>query len=430
MNKKNVCCIFLSLVFIINAKAQFTEQVYKSTIRTAMLFPYGNQMGLAVIKLNSGEQLELHFDDLEGGYKNYYYTYQLCNADWTPAMVSYFDYVKGYSSNRINTFRNSAIARQRYTHYQAYLPEKNCMPTRSGNYLLRVCLDGDTSKTIFTKRILVVEEKVTVGAQAIQPFSNTNSRTHQRVTIRINGNSLNMTNPHQQVKVVVLQNNRWDNAMNNVPPTFIRGKDMEYNNDNQLVFESGREWRWLDLRSFRFWSDRVDSGTIQAGSNHIYVKPDIPRSGLRYSFYRDLNGMFNVENTDNVNPYWQGDYATVHFNYIPPGNQADPNKDVYLVGKLSDYQVNDNTRMVFNAEKGRYETTLVLKQGFYSYQYAVADRSSKDKKPTIAETEGNYWETENTYQVLVYYRSFGARTDELVSFTSVSSFNGRLNPGF
>jgi hypothetical protein len=430
MNKKNLGCIILSLLFVFHIKAQFTEQVYKSNIRTAMLFPYGNQMGLAVIKLNSGEQLELHFDDLEGGYKNYYYTYQLCNADWTPAMVSYFDYVKGYSSNRISTFRNASIARQKYTHYQAYLPEKNCMPTRSGNYLLRVCLDGDTSKTVFTKRILVVEEKVTVGAQAIQPLSLGNSRTHQRVTIRINANSLNVTNPHQQVKVVVLQNNRWDNAMTNIPPTFIRGKDLEYNNDNQLVFESGREWRWLDLRSIRFWSDRVDSGTIQAGANHIYVKPDIQRSGLRYSFYRDLNGMFSLENTDNVNPYWQGDYATVHFNYIPPGNQTDPNKDVYLVGKLSDYQLNDNTRMVFNAAKGRYETTLVLKQGYYNYQYAVIDRRSNDKKPTITETEGNYWETENTYQVLVYYRSFGARTDELVSFTSVSSYNGRLNPGF
>ena len=102
--------------------AQITENIYRSNIQTAMLFPFGNQMGMPVIKLNSGDQLELHFDDMDADYKNYYYTYQLCNADWTPAMLSYFDYVKEYSNVRINTFRNSSIARQRYTHYQAFLP--------------------------------------------------------------------------------------------------------------------------------------------------------------------------------------------------------------------------------------------------------------------------------------------------------------------
>lgn len=410
--------------------AQITENIYRSNIQTAMLFPFGNQMGMPVIKLNSGDQLELHFDDMDADYKNYYYTYQLCNADWTPAMLSYFDYVKGYSNVRINTFRNSSIARQRYTHYQAFLPEKNCMPSRSGNYILKVCLDGDTSKTVFTKRVLVVEEKVSAGAQVTQPFSSLNNRTHQRMILRINATALNVTNPHQQVKVVVLQNNRWDNCIYNLPPTFVRGKELEYNNDNELVFESGREWRWLDIRSFRFWSDRVAKAEVLADGHHIYVKPDIPRSGLRYSYYRDLNGMFTVENTDNVNPYWQGDYATVHFTYVPNSNQPFTDKDVYLVGKLGDYRQNEQTRMMFNAEKGVYETTAKLKQGYYSYQYATVNNRTGEKRMMITETEGNFWETENTYQVLVYYRSFGARTDELVSYTTMSSYNGRLNPGF
>ena len=167
-----------------------------------------------------------------------------------------------------------------------------------------------------------------------------------------------------------------------------------------------------------------------ADGHHIYVKPDIPRSGLRYSYYRDLNGMFTVENTDNVNPYWQGDYATVHFTYVPNSNQPFTDKDVYLVGKLGDYRQNEQTRMMFNAEKGAYETTAKLKQGYYSYQYATVNNRTGEKRMMITEMEGNFWETENTYQVLVYYRSFGARTDELVSYTTMSSYNGRLNPGF
>lgn len=420
----------LLMAAAISQAQQQTETVFRSNIQTAMLFPYGNQMGMAMIKLNSGDLLELHFDDMDGDYKNYYYTYQLCNADWTPAMISYFDYIKGYTNVRINTFRNSSIAKQRYTHYQAYLPEKNCMPSRSGNYLLKVCLDGDTSKTVFTKRVLVVEEKVTAGVQVIQPFSGATNRTHQRMILRLNANSLNVTNPHQQIKVVALQNNRWDNAIYNLPPTFVRGKELEYNNDNDLIFESGREWRWLDLRSFRFWSDRVDTAVYLADGTHIFTKPDVPRSGMRYSYYRDLNGMFTVENTDNVNPYWQGDYATVHFTFVPPGNNELPGKEVLLIGKLSEYGQNPHSVMMYNAETGAYETTLKLKQGYYSYEYATLNRRTGEKRPLINETEGNFWETENTYQVLVYYRSFGARTDELVSFTTVSSYNGRLNPGF
>lgn len=430
MSKRIFFTFLLLAVFFTGHAQQQTETVFRSNIQTAMLFPYGNQMGMAMIRLNSGDQLELHFDDMDGDYKNYYYTYQLCNADWTPALVSYFDYIKGYTNVRINTFRNSSIAKQRYTHYQAYLPEKNCMPSRSGNYLLKVCLDGDTSKTVFTKRVLVVEEKVTAGVQVIQPFSGTLNRTHQRMILRINANALNMTNPHQQIKVVALQNNRWDNAIYSLVPTFVRGKELEYNSDNDLVFESGREWRWLDLRSFRFWSDRVASAENLADGTHIYAKPDISRAGMRYAFYRDLNGMYTVENTDNINPYWQGDYATVHFHYVPEGNNELADKEVYLVGKLSDYGQNPRSKMTFNAEKGVYETSLRLKQGYYNYEYATLNRRTGEKRPMINETEGNFWETENTYQVLVYFRSFGARTDELVSFTTVSSYNGRLNPGF
>jgi hypothetical protein len=398
MNRIKLMIVLLCSSFC--TRGQIVEAVYKSNIQTAMLFPYGNQMGMPVIKLNSGDQLELHFDDLEGDYKNYYYTYLLCNADWTPAMISYFDYIKGYSNVRINTFRLSSISKQRYTHYQAYLPEKNCMPSRSGNYLLKVCLDGDTSKTVFTKRILVVEEKVTTGVQVIQPFNSQTNRTHQRLILRINASAINTTNPQQQVKVVVLQNNCWDNSIFNPLVTFVRLKDLEFNNDNELVFESGREWRWLDLRSFRFWSDRVAKAEVLADGNHIYAKPDIPRSGMRYNFFRDINGMFTVENTDNVNPYWQGDYATVHFTYLPTGGTGLADRDIYLVGKLNEYKLNDRTRMAFNAEKGVYETTLRLKQGYYNYQYVTVNRLTGDKKPTMSDTEGNFWETENTYQVL------------------------------
>jgi Domain of unknown function (DUF5103) len=426
---------YLILIVIIFSLTRLSAQVYEdglrdSTIGTPMLFPYGNQMGLPIIKLNSSDQLELHFDDITGGYKNYYYTFVLCNADWTAAMVSYFDFVKGYSNNRINTYRVSSIAQQKYTHYQAYLPERTCTPIKSGNYLLKVYLDGDTSKTVFTKRFMVYEEKVNLGTQIVQPLAPKLFKTHQRIITRMNTQSLNLTNAQQQLKIIILQNNRWDNAVQNVLPTFIRGKDIEYNNENDFVFQAGREWRWADLRSFRFWSDRVQKGEQGIGKNTIYLKPDGVRNNLLYSFYRDLNGMYNIETTDNINPYWQGDYAKVYFNFSPPGNTPYIGKELYLIGKMSNYALNAQTKMVFNADKGVYETSLQLKQGYYSYQYMLYSNNGKQVVKDINETEGNYWETENTYQVLVYFKPFGARVDELVGYSTANSLNGRTTIGF
>jgi hypothetical protein len=428
MIMKKILVFILAAATSLFAQGQIEEALFKESIQTALLHPSGNQMGLPVIKLGATAQLELHFDDLDGDYKNYYYTYQLCNADWTPAQLSYFDYVKGYTNNRINTFRLSNLARQRYTHYEAYLPEKNCMPTRSGNYILRVSLDGDTSRTVFIRRFMIVEEKVTIGSQVVQPFNTNFYRSHQRMSIRINAQSLNVTNPQMQLKAVVMQNNRWDNALRNMPPTFIRGKEIEYNNDNELLFESGREWRWLDLRSFRFWSDRIQRIDVNNGKNDIIVKPDAPRSGIRYSYYQDLNGLFSIENSDRNNPNWQSDYGTTHFRFAPPGGQPYLNKDLYLIARFTRYGQAPFAKMSFNDTTGMYETKVFLKQGFYSYQYVLVDR--KDKKINLTETEGNYWETENTYQVLLYYRQLGGRTDELVGFSTISSFNGRVGPGF
>src|SRR5215217_8609605 len=123
----------------------------------------GNQLGYPIISVNSTELLELHFDDLDGRVKNYYYTFQLCNADWTPVDLSTFDYLKGFSQVRLNQYRVAGISQTKYVHYQAVIPDRNCVPSKSGNYLLKVFLDGDTSKVAFTRRILVYEKLAEVG---------------------------------------------------------------------------------------------------------------------------------------------------------------------------------------------------------------------------------------------------------------------------
>ncbi len=410
--------------FLSQAQNIEPDQVYNLSIQQVKLFPVGNPLGYPIIRLGSADQLELHFDDREGGTKAYSYSWQLCNADWSPVNLNSMDYVKGFSQQRITTYRNSSVALTRYTHYQAQLPDRGSVPSRSGNYLLKVFLNGDPNQLAFTRRVLVVDEKAAVGIQVQQPFNNQVFTTHQKLAFTVNMRQLNLVNPMQQIQVVLLQNNRWDNAKTGLKPTFIRQNQLEYNTEQDAVFAAGKEWRWLDLRSFRLQSERVDSAVYAKDGTSVFVKPDFDRSALRVVYYRDGNGMFFNETLDGLNPYWQGDYATVYFSFRPPGGMPF-RQDLYLFGELTNYGKDPQAKMAFNKEKGWYETSLWLKQGYYDYGYALLDDKAGKPVFQLEKTEGNYWETENSYLVLVYYRSLGGRSDELVAVGRVNSLGGR-----
>ncbi len=179
------------------------------------------------------------------------------------------------------------------------------------------------------------------------------------------------------------------------------------------------------MRSIRFESDFIQRKEINGDKTTVFVKPEGPRTNQRYLFYRDFDGWYNITNTDNVNPWWQTDYASVVFTYVPEKNQPLIGSEIHLNGELTGNVIGNTSKMDFNETKGVYEKTLMLKQGFYSYQYLAKDANNKKSIADAELTEGNYWETENYYSVLVYYRSFSGRHDELVGIASTNSRFGR-----
>lgn len=413
---------FLLLLIVARSYAQMNDRIFSAQIKSLQLYPRGNQLGYPLIKLGAVEQLELHFDDLDANVKNYSYTFQLCNADWTPVALSHFDFIKGFSQVRITNYRLSSIAYTRYTHYQAMLPDRNCVPSRSGNYILKVFRDGDTSKIIFTKRMLVAEERAVIAAQIQQPYNGLYFRTHQKVQFKVNLNEgIDVINPQQQIKVAILQNNRWDNAVTGIRPTFFSRRTLEYNTENDAVFPAGKEWRWLDIRSFRLQSDRVADARYSNQRTDIFLRPDADRSGQKFNFYRDANGRYYLQPTETINPLWQSDYASVNFSFVPPGNRPFAGKDVYVLGALNNYELSEDSKMKYNAEKGVYETSLFLKQGYFDYMYVTIDADDPKRRASFEETEGNLWETENEYMILVYYRALAGRADELIGYTRLNS---------
>lgn len=396
------------------------ETVYRSQdIRTAKLYKSGDQTSFPIIPLGSVDGLELHFDDFAAGIKNYYYSYQLCNWDWSPSVLQTFEYTKGFQQVRITNYRSSSITDSRYIHYQASVPDRAAYPTRSGNYLLKVFVNGDTAKTVLTQRFIVVDSKAAVAAQLQQPFNGQLFRTHQKLSVGITTDNRIQTFSPQDLKIVVLQNNNWQTAYHMDRPTITRGNYFEYNDEMYTAMPAGKEWRWLDLRSLRLRSDRVQNIDTKSDTTHVYVKPDASRDGQLYVYYRDMNGRYSIETLESVNPFWQGEYGLVHFTYVPPGGRAFRNADLFLFGEMTNYATDNSGLLVFNEQKSAYETTLYLKQGFYNYSYVTRPRG--DNAIDFSATEGNYWGTENAYTILVYYRPFGARADELVGSATVNS---------
>jgi hypothetical protein len=409
------------------SSAQLTDSVYTNYIGVAQLYQYGNQLSLPVLNLNTDDRVQLEFDDLENRFKNYYYSYVWCDYNWKPIDISPFMYMKGFTQNRITTYRFSSIAFTRYVHYQAILPEQNSYPTKSGNYILKVYLDGDTSKTVLTKRLLVVDTKAAVNATVNQLLGAQNFRTHQKVRFFVGLGDLDAFSAQQQIKVVVLQNNRWDNAQKDIAPTFVRGKVLDYTSENVSVFPGGKEFRWLDLRSFRLQSDRVKSANYGKTYTDIFLKPDEDRSSQRYTFYGDYNGQYMSVTYETINPFWQADYAKVHFYFKSPGGLPYEKAKLYLSSQFTDYELSDRYQLKYNETTGLYECAVFMKQGYYFYTYTLVH---EDGSIMPNQLEGDYWETENNYTILVYYRSFTDRADQLIAVGRTNSQNSRAGFSF
>jgi hypothetical protein len=178
----------------------------------------------------------------------------------------------------------------------------------------------------------------------------------------------------------------------------------------------------VDIRNFRFESDRIKTVDRNTLPMNVYLFNDKQRTNIVYQPYQDYDGFQTIAASElPINAWYQGDYAFVHFSFITDDKLAIPGKDVYIAGQFTNYRYDDSTKLIYNPEKGIYEKTMLLKQGYYPYVYCTKDITDPSAPPEMAYTEGNYWETENTYTVLVYYTSLSYRRDELVGYTTINS---------
>lgn len=416
--KKGVLLVLLSLFN--HALFAQADKILDTSIQTILIFPKGKPLDLPVVHLNSMDELLVQFDDLTAQYQQYYFTIELMDINWQPIDLNPFDYIKGLTQNNIRDYSISSIAQQAYYHYQFSFPTAACRPTKSGNYLMKVFRQSRSNELVFTKRFFVVEQEVSIAASIQEPFDETIAKSHQKIQISLDVKKITFLQP-AALQVAVLQNTRYNNMVVSNAPSFVRGNQMEYNADRDFVFPAGKEARWLDIQNLRFKTDRIAQIQQLGYGTRIILKPDQSRANTPYFTFKDLNGQFIIRNAEGIRSEDQNDYAKVLFTYITKNKVPYQYESLYLAGALTGNQLDINSKMKWNSALGQYEKWLLLKQGYYSYNYIL--RSDKTPEPIhdFRWTEGDHWETENSYTIFVYYRAAGSRYDQIIGFSSLNS---------
>lgn len=414
----------LSVLFVFPLFAQQLEdKVYKEHIQSVRLFPAGTtfdaSINAPVIPLRSGKPLVLLFDDL--AFDPELYTAKLihCDADWQKSQLKDNDFSPTFNEFNIQNYDYSVNTRIPYIHYRFELPAV----TKSGNYIVKVYRQRDESDVILTKRFMVYEEGFTVGAAIVPPSQTSSRQNSQQVNVTVNYSAGEVTKPDEQIKVFIRQNQRWDNAKFLSKPTFMNqsSKILRYESfDGANTFDAGNEFRFVDLRFIR--ANGVNVADIRVETDVVFADGVIekPRPETSYSQYLDLNGQYLVETKDRPggNPEIESEYILMTFRLAIEEN-ANP---VYLIGSLTNWGKSAEAKMEWDAKLGMYMTSLLLKQGWYDYQFAYSNDGEFD--PQFF--EGNYYETENEYEVMVYFRNLGSRYDQLVGYVYLHPNRRRL----
>lgn len=419
-----------------SGRMRYENFTYLKNIKTVQLRREGNELSSPTLDLNGTDKLELSFDDLEGDEKDYSYTFIHCTANWEPSDLLESDFMIGYMEDRIRLFRYSFNTIQRYTHYSLVFPNEDIQLSKSGNYVIKVFAGYDKKQLVLTRRFMLFENKITLETD-VHPASGADTRrSHQEVDFTIYHNGYDINNPFSDLKILLVQNDRWDNSIKDLKPIFIKDKELVYDYERENLFKGGNEFRPFDFRSLHFNSARLDhirfepleapadttDSTIVKYFN-VYLLPDQKKSYMRYySTERDINGKYLITNQDvkNSNADTEADYAFVHFSLPYPSPIADGN--LYVGGELTDWAFTNENKMNYNYSEKSYECTLYLKQGYYNYEYFfLGDGISKADETYI---EGNHSETENAYAIYVYHREIGSRYDRLIGIKFVNSAFG------
>jgi hypothetical protein len=397
--------LFFCFLCVVQFGFSQTDDMDAAHIKTIILKPVAINSYAPIVQL--GEKLQLTFDDLNADEHTYSYKIEHCNMDWGKSNLLKSEFVNGFAEDRIRAYENSFNTLQPYTNYSVTIPNETTKLTISGNYLISVL--NEDEDVVFMRRFVVYEPIVTVGVAVFKSRDISYFNTKQSVEFTINTPNLLINNPSEEIFPVILQNNNWQNAIMGLKPQFFRGNQLLYKYNKETSFWGGNEFLYFDSKSIR--SSSLNIANVELGEDlyHTYLFTDEERRNQSYTLYPDVNGNFVIRNLNGENSNTDADYSWVYFSLKSSLNLE--GKEIYVSGNFNNWQLNDTNKLNYNEALSLYEAKLLLKQGFYNYQYVT---KATDGKISIYDIDGSFYNTENDYTVLIYYKKFGSRYTKVI----------------
>ena len=400
-----------------NLTLRYDDFVYRKNIKTVELRDQTFLLSRAILNLDSQEKLKMSFDDLDGGLKNYSYTIVQCNADWEPSDLMTNEYIDGFQENSVTEYRYSFTTLQKYTHYNFEFPNNTLRITKSGNYLLKVYLDSNPEDLVITRRFMVFQNKIIIQSNVTAASIIEDRLFKHEVDFTIDHTGYQINNPYGDLKIVITQNNRWDNAKTNLKPVYVKDQQLVYDYDQENVFDGGNEFRFFDIRSIRYHSEKVYKVATDSAGNHVELYNDEKRNFKKYFSQPDMNGDFQIKVQEGNNSDVEADYCYVSF--FLPYDETILDGNLYIFGAYNGWKCNTENLLHYNAKRFGYECTLYLKQGYYNYEYVFLKDGVTEADQTLI--EGMHYETEDDYTIYVYHRQQGTFYDQLIGVKRLNS---------
>jgi hypothetical protein len=364
-------------------------------------------MSPAVLRLGTDDILHIAFDELSHDYHRYTYTLERCEADWTPAQgIFESDWLEGFNAIVIDDHEPSINTIVPYTHYQLQIPNDQCRLKMSGNYRLYI-IDDEQQEQLACVEFMVTEQKMSLFMEATTNTDIDLNTSHQQLDITLNYGNLVVTNPQEQIRMVIRQNDRDDNCRRDIPPTFINNNGLRWQHCRPLIFEAGNEYRKYEVLDPSHPTMGIDY--IRWDGDQYQVFPFISEPRPHYIYDEDSDGAFYIRNSDNVENDIASEYVWVNYRLKAPFL---PSGRIMIQGHWTT-EAPETYEMTYDATTQLYTASILQKQGYYSYQYLWMDN---DGRQQFLPSEGSFYQTENRYQTYIYYKGTEDRTWRLVSY--------------
>lgn len=393
---------------------KFTTQnkVYEDSIYTVQFYPEGAPLRPPIMALRRGN-LILEFDELSQDFSEFSVKIVHCTRDWKPSLLNEMEFMNDFNEFQIRDRQLSAGTRRQYSHYRFVLPPLKI----SGNYVLKVFRGNDENDLVLTRRFVLFESLINIAPKVQFSSIISEKRKNQEINLTITYPNFELFQPQNNVFVVMRQNYRWEGAIENLRPRNVieLQRRLEYDYFNlENNFLGINEFRQFDLRSIRYLGLNIANLDLKTEGVLASLNADRARDGKPYVRRRDRNGQFMI--SDPVG----GEYVDVTFKLE---SRQGYEGEVYIIGGFNDWQVDERNLMTYKPEEMRYTGNYLIKQGEYDYIYALKKRN--ETGISFSPIEGTYQETENAYDIIVYYRESAGRFDRVIGYKSFTSINAR-----